>query len=211
MYPLGWLMHGRVDLRGVPPKLEPDRPAVFIAPLAPAVGDQRHQAQSPAVFGGRVECARGRSRGRPLISDSNADPRPTPLDDHLELAFVTRRRVQQGVGGQLGHAQDCFAGDRAARQCPRHEPPGMGHLLAATRKHPSLCPRDRGLFPCRRGRTLGCLCQFACRCPMGSHEAPISPRWDRDLAGRTPRIAPMGQSSRTQQAQPITRCYHETG
>ena len=185
MYPLGWLKHGRVDLRGVPPKLEPDRPAVIIAPLAPAVGDQRHQAQSPAVFGGRVESARGRSRGRPLISDGNADPRLTLLDDDLKLAFVTRRRVQQGVGSQLGHAQDCLVGDRAACQCPCHEPPGVGHLLVAARKHPSLCPRDRSLFPCRRGRALGCLCQFACRCPVGAHEAPISPRWDPPPDGQS--------------------------
>ena len=179
--------------------------------MAPAVGDQRHQAQSPAVFGGRVACARGRSRRRPLISDSNADPRPTLLDDDLELAFITRRRVQQGVGGQLGHAQDCFAGDRAARQCP-----------ATNRRAWATCswrPGNTRRFARATAASshavavaaLGCLCQCACRCPVRSHEAPISPRRDPPPGGRAPRIAPMGQSSRTQQAQPITRRYHETG
>jgi hypothetical protein len=146
-----------------------------------------------------------------LITDSNTDPRPAPLNDDLELTFAAGGRVQQGVSRQLRDAQDCVVSGRAACQRPRDEPPGMGYLLVATRENPPLWTRDPSIFPGIPGRVPGSLYQVMCRCPVGRHEALVPPWHDGHTTDPAPRITLMSQSSRTQQCQAITRRYHGTG
>src|SRR5262249_2609449 len=99
-----------------------------------------HQAQPAAVFRDRIKGPRGRDLWGPLVTNRDAYPRLTPLDDDLELAVRARRRMQQGIGGQLRHAQDCLVTDRAVFQRSPDETPGLCHLLVAAGKHPPSCP-----------------------------------------------------------------------